>query len=359
MDNQKIRKLIKKIMFCFLLFGITTMNYAENFKIKHKYARINHTFGIPMQTWQYIIVVSNNNDVITDTLSDTSLVMSSDKFGIYKTPLTTELKKRMFEVNKILRLPNIDKILATKKKEKDFHYVLDRDTVNQKYGTIDGFEIYYPWNINEYLKHGKKNHAKLSQQISDFVADLSLLGYSEARVKFADFYGIPNIIPKKEGLEVILTLKNVGPFDVTFSNPSHWGDIANLEEPFNENKIWYEVRLGAQCHENSCWTRLALQSEYLIKNDFSLEELAKYYFILKSNSERNFRYLIPYNKITTTFTNGEINSNRTKEGYIHFDQGLALKLTFWNMDVDFGGVFSKRVWKEEKESQIKGWINLE
>ena len=44
---------------------------------------------------------------------------------------------------------------------------------------------------------------------------------------------------EKEGLEVILTLKNVGPFDVTFSNPSHWGDIANLEEPFNENKIWY------------------------------------------------------------------------------------------------------------------------
>ncbi len=358
MDNQKISKLIKKITFCFLLFGITTMNYAENFKIKHRYVQVNHSFGIPMQTWKHEIFVSNDDYIVTGRLSDIFSIKSDD-FGVFKVPLTADLKKTMYEVNKILRIPKIDKILATSKKEKDFYYVLDHDTPQKKYATIQGFEIYNKWNINEYLKYGKKNQANFSQKISDFIEDLDRFGYSKEKKKFADFYGTTNIIPRKEGLEVILTLKNVGPFDVTFSNPSHWGDIANLEEPFNENKIWYEVRLGAQCHEKSCWTRLALQSEYLIKNDFSPEELAKYYFILKSNSERNFRYLIPYNKITTTFTNGEINTNRTKEGYIHFDQGLALKLTFWNMDVDFGGVFSKRVWKEEKESQIKGWINLE
>lgn len=62
MDNQKIRKLIKKITFCFLLFGITTMNYAENFMIKHSYVEINHSFGIPQQTWYDKTYISTNND---------------------------------------------------------------------------------------------------------------------------------------------------------------------------------------------------------------------------------------------------------------------------------------------------------
>lgn len=358
MDNQKISKLIKKITFCFLLFGITTMNYAEKFKIKHKYTDIVKTLSPPMSTSSNTIVISNDDNIIIDHLTDVFSV-KSDEFGIFKVPLTEAMKVKTKEVNQLLRMPYVEKLLATKNKEKSFSYVLDINTQREKFGTIEGLEITRDWNLEHFLKYGSTKQAKNSQKISQFYIDLIENYYSKDRFKFADFYGTTNIIPRKEGLEVILTLKNVGPFDVTFSNPSHWGDIANLEEPFNENKIWYEVRLGAQCHEKSCWTRLALQSEYLIKNDFSPEELAKYYFILKSNSERNFRYLIPYNKITTTFTNGEINSNRTKEGYIHFDQGLALKLTFWNMDVDFGGVFSKRVWKEEKESQIKGWINLE
>ena len=360
MDNQKIRKLIKKITFCFLLFGITTMNYAENFMIKHSYVEINHSFGIPQQTWYDKTYISTNNDVITDTLSDTSLVMSSDKFGIYKTPLTTELKKRMFEVNKIQRLPNIDKILATKKKEKDFHYVLDRDTVNQKYGTIDGFEIYYPWNINEYLKHGKKNHAKLSQQISDFVADLSLLGYSEARVKFADFYGIPNIIPKKEGLEVILTLKNVGPFDVTISNPKDFQDISNDQYYENFDKKWYELKIGGLYKDVGLWMRIILLPEYLLNENLSPNELNGHLITVKSDSERVIKFLIPYNKIKVELSNGEVDTNRTKEGYIHLDHNAAIVLSNWNMYINFGSIFSKeKVWKEEKSSQVKGWVNLE
>ena len=66
MDNQKISKLIKKITFCFLLFGITTMNYAEKFKIKHKYTDIVKTLSPPMSTSSNTIVISNDDNIIID-----------------------------------------------------------------------------------------------------------------------------------------------------------------------------------------------------------------------------------------------------------------------------------------------------
>ncbi len=77
MDNQKISKLIKKITFCFLLFGITTMNYAEKFKIKHKYTDIVKTvLSPPMSTSSNTIVISNDDNIIIDHLTD---VFSSKK----------------------------------------------------------------------------------------------------------------------------------------------------------------------------------------------------------------------------------------------------------------------------------------
>ncbi|WP_228270507.1 hypothetical protein [Acinetobacter guillouiae] len=362
MENQKIRILIKRITFSLLFFGITTMNNAQDFQIKHIYTPVVKTLGqhstVVTFPVYYPIAISNDDYVLTKNLSGIFSI-KSDEFGIFKAPLTEEMKRRMIEVNRILGIPKIEKFLATKNKERDFIYVLDNNTSRQKNGTIEGFQIYDKWNTDEFIKHGKQSQVKHSKLISDFISDLEDIGYSKNTEKFADFYGTTNIIPKKEGLEVILTLKNVGPFDITFSNPSKWGDIIDLEEPFDENKIWYEVRLGAQCHEKSCWTRFALMPENLIKDDFKPEELARSDFKIESNGERNFRYLIPYNKITTTFTNGEVNTNRTKEGYIHFDQGLALKLTFWNMYVSFGDIFSKQVWKEEKSSQVKSWINLQ
>ena len=362
MENQKNRSLIKTIILYFLFLGIITMSYAEKFEIKHRYIQVektfNQTFNILMPPSYYGVTISNDDYVITKNLSGIFSVKSDD-FGIFKAPLTEEMKRRMKEVNRILRIPKIEKILATTNEEKAFTYVLDNNTQREKNETIVGFKIYDRWDNDEFLKYGKQSQVKHSKLISDFISDLEDIGYSKNNEKFADFYGTTNIIPKKEGLEVILTLKNVGPFDITFSNPSKWGDIVDLEEPFDENKIWYEVRLGAQCHEKSCWTRFALMPENLIKDDFKAEELARSYFKIESNGERSFRYLIPYNKITTTFTNGEVNTNRTKEGYIHFDQGLALKLTFWNMYVSFGDIFSKQVWKEEKSSQVKGWINLQ
>ncbi|WP_227565801.1 hypothetical protein [Acinetobacter bereziniae] len=107
------------------------MNYAENFKIKHRYVQVNHSFGIPMQTWKHEIVVSNDDYIVTGRLSDIFSIKSDD-FGVFKVPLTADLKKTLYEVNKILRIPKIDKILATSKKEKDFYYVLDHDTPQKK-----------------------------------------------------------------------------------------------------------------------------------------------------------------------------------------------------------------------------------
>lgn len=64
--------------------------------------------------------------------------------------------------------------------------------------------------------------------------------------------------------------------------------------------------------------------ENLIKDDFKPEELARSYFKIESNGERSFRYLIPYNKITTTFTNGEVNTNRTKKVIFTLTKDLHL-----------------------------------
>lgn len=350
----------KKLLSFILFFGITTMNYAENFYIKHRYTVTTHILSHHMSSSSSSTAISDNNDIITENMIGDLTLIEANDFGIFKVPLTLEMKKTMLEINKLLRVPYIKKSLITNNPQRDFGYQLDRNQPEiMESQLIEGLPRNENINVNSFHSSQERSKAQNTIKINDFIMHLSILGHSNLKVKLADFYGMTKVSPKKNGVEVILTLKNIGPFDITFSNPSRWGNIVNLDDEYNENKIWYEVRLGAQCQEKSCWTRFGLLPEYLIHEDFKPEELASDYFTITSNSERVFRYLIPYKQLTTIFNNGEIDSNRTKDGYIHFDQGLAININFWNMYVNFGGVFSKKVWKEEKSSQVKGWVNLE
>lgn len=106
--------------------------------------------------------------------------------------------------------------------------------------------------------------------------------------------------------------------------------------------------------------RIILLPEYLLNENLSPNELNGHLITVKSDSERVIKFLIPYNKIKVELSNGEVDTNRTKEGYIHLDHKAAIVLSNWNMYINFGSIFSKeKVWKEEKSSQVKGWVNLE
>lgn len=358
MGYQKIINSIKLAVFSFLFLGITTMNYAENFSIKYKYTDIVKANFIPMSTSYNTIAISNDDYIIIDNFVGSSPIKSED-FGIYKAPLTEEMKVRTKEVNQLLRMPHIEKLLATSNKEKDFSYVLNSNTPMEKYGTIEGLEVKQDWNLEHFLKYGSAKQAKNSQKISQFYIDLIENFYSKNRVKFADFYGTTNIIPKKEGLEVIVTFKNVGPFDVKVSSPKDFQDISKDQYYDDSYKKWYELRIGGLYKDVGVWFRIFLLSDYLFKDGLTSDEIKGSLLTVKSDSERIIKFLIPYKKIKVELSNGEIDTNRTKEGYIHLDHNAAIILSNWNMYVDFGGIFSKeQVWKEEKSSQVKGWVNL-
>lgn len=109
MENQKIRVLTQIIALSFLFCGITTMNYAQNFQIKHIYEPIVNTLGHHMSTASFPIAISGDSDVITSGLAGSSII-DSNEFGIYKTPLTADAKKRVDEINQLLRMPYIEKI---------------------------------------------------------------------------------------------------------------------------------------------------------------------------------------------------------------------------------------------------------
>lgn len=119
------------------------------------------------------------------------------------------------------------------------------------------------------------------------------------------------------------------------------------------------LKLGGLYNDLGCWIRILLLSDYLIKDNLTQNELKGSSLEVKSNSEKIIKFLVPYKKIKVELTNGEIDTNRTKEGYIHFDHNAAIILSDWSMHIDFGSIFSQRVWKEEKSSQVKGWINLQ
>lgn len=362
MENQKNRSLIKTIILYFLFLGIITMSYAENFEIKHRYIQVektfNQTFNILMPPSYYGVTISNDDYVITKNLSGIFSVKSDD-FGIFKAPLTEEMKRKMKEVNRILRIPKIEKILATTNEEKAFTYVLDNNTQREKNETIVGFKIYDRWDNDEFLKYGKQSQVKHSKLISDFISDLEDIGYSKNNEKFADFYGTTNIIPKKEGLEVILTLKNVGPFDVTLSNPKSWEAIPKVGEEVNTDKTWYEIVFGGLYKDVSWTTRFGLENKYLIKDELQSDQALYGSFIVKSNAERALRFLVPYKDIEFRSNTGLIDGNRTKERYVLLDYHAGVLDSSWSMYIDFGGIFSQRVWKAEKTSTVKGWINLE
>lgn len=166
------------------------------------------------------------------------------------------------------------------------------------------------------------------------------------------------LIPKKEGLEVILTLKNVGPFDVTLSNPKEWEAIPKVGEEVNTDKTWYEVVFGGLYRDVSWTTRFGLENKYLIKDELHPDQALHDYFIVKSNSERTLRFLVPYQYIQFRSNTGLIDGNRTKEGYV-LDYQAGVLDSSWSMYINFRGFSSKRVWKAEKTSTVKGWVNLQ
>ena len=178
-------------------------------------------------------------------------------------------------------------------------------------------------------------------------------------MKFADFYGTTNIFPKSNGLEVILALKNVGPFDVTITNPKEWGEIPKVGEDVNTDHTWYEIVFGGLYKDISWTTRFGLESKYLIKDEIQSVKALHGDFVIKSNSIRVLRFLIPYQDIKFRSNTGEIDGNRTKQGYVLLDYQAGVLDSNWNMHVNFGNFFSKRTWKEEKSSQVKSWVNLE
>lgn len=356
MGNQKNRCLIKKTIISFLILGITTMNYADNFQIKHIYAPIVRIFTPPMSTASFPIAISTDNDVIT---ADINGKVSNDDFGVFKTPLSVEMKSKMIQINRLLRLPHIEKNLITNNPRGDFWYKLD---VNHpevtKQNLLKDFEI-DDHVKTESPKNSQSLKEKNSQAISQYFFDLVNIGYSKDKVKFADFYGITNITTKEYGLLVILTLKNVGPFDVTLTNPKEWQDILSDEYYDKYEKKWYELNIGGLYKGEGCWMNFTLLPSYLVKEDLSQNELSGDTLMIKSNSERVIRFLIPYKDIKVKLNNGEVDTNRTKEGYIHLDHNAAIILSNWNLDISFGNLFSKRTWKEEKSSQVKGWVNLD
>ena len=352
----------KKLLTFFLLFGITTINYAENFYIKHEYTQVFKTFDPPMSIWYDKIAISNDDYIITDRLSDISRI-ESDVFGVYKTPLTIEMKKRMVEINKLFRLPHIEEILATSNKQRDFIYVLDMNNTEMKQiemiKMISGLEVTSDWDLDKFLKYGNRSQAKNHEKISQFIIDLIDNGISKNKVKFADFYGTTNILPKNNGLEVTLTLKNIGPFDVTITNPKEWGEIPKVGEDVNTDHFWYEIIFGGLYKDISWTTRFGLEGKYLIKDEFQSEKALQGYFVIKSNSVRVVRFLIPYKEIKFRSNTGEIDGNRTKQGYVLLDYQAGVLDSSWNLDIYFGNLFSDRTWKEEKTSLVKGWVNLE
>ena len=240
MENQKNRNLIKRIVFSLILFGITTMNYAEKFRIKHIYAPVVQVLGQHSTTVTfpvyYPIAISNDDYAITENLSDTFSIKSDD-FGIYKVLLSEEMNERTKEINKILTMPNVEKILITNDPKRDLWYQLNKDQPKftmQKF--IKGFRRSNTIDLGDFHNQQERRKAQRTIQVSNYISDLAQIGYSKNKVKFADFYGTTNIIPKKEGLEVILTLKNVGPFDVTLSNPKEWEAIPKVGEEVNTDK---------------------------------------------------------------------------------------------------------------------------
>ncbi|RKG40827.1 hypothetical protein [Acinetobacter rongchengensis] len=346
----------KKLLSFFLFFGITITSYADDFQIKHIYVPIVRIYTPPMSTARFPIAISTDNDVITAEINGK---VSNDDFGVFKTPLSIEMKNRMLEINRLLRLPHIEKILITNNPNGDFWYKLDvNHSELTKQNLLKDFEV----DDHAKTESSNKSHnlkEKNSQAISQYFFDLVDIGYSKDKVKFADFYGITNIIPKDYGLLVVLTLKNVGPFDVTLSNPKEWQDI--LKDEFYEKyeKKWYELNIGGLYKGEGCWMHFTLLPKYLIKEDLNQEELSGDSLKISSNSERVIRFLIPYKEIKVKLNNGDVDTNRTKEGYIHLDHNAAIILSNWNLDISFGDLFSKRTWKEEKSSQVKGWVNLE
>lgn len=362
MDDQKIIKPIKSAIISLFLFGATTMSYAEHFHIKHIYSPIVQAPGIHSPTAtipvSYPIAISDDDYVIVGNLrSITSSIIDSDEFGIYKTPLSTDMRKRKNEVNKILGIPRIENVLATNNKNNDLAYTLDNESKQQKSEALRGFKVYSTWNTDEFLKYGKKSQVKSSQTISTFISDLEDLGESKDRVKFADFYGVTNIIPKKEGLEVDITFKNVGPFDVKFGNFKDIEDISKDQYYDRYNKKWYELRIGGVYKEEGLWFRIFLLPDFLIKDCLSSDEISNGTITVKSNSERIIKFLVPYKNIKAKPSSAKADINRTKEGYILLDHNAAIVQSNWNMRVSFG-LFSEETWKEEKPVQIKDWVNL-
>ncbi|RKG40828.1 hypothetical protein [Acinetobacter rongchengensis] len=357
MGNQKIKYLIKKILISFLFFGITTMNYADNFQIKHIYTINTYILSHHISSSSSSIVISSNNDVITDNLSGIFEIQSNE-FGIFKVPLNTEMKQKMLDVNKLLRMPYIEKNLITNNPERGFSYQLNVDQPEiMKSQFIQGLQRNE--NINNFNTQQERNKAQHTIKVNDFIMDLVLYGISKNKVKFADFYGTTNIFPKSNGLEVILALKNVGPFDVTITNPKEWGEIPKVGEDVNTDHTWYEIVFGGLYKDISWTTRFGLESKYLIKDEIQSEKVLHGDFVIKSNSIRVLRFLIPYQDIKFRSNTGEIDGNRTKQGYVLLDYQAGVLDSNWNFDINFGGVFSDRTWKVEKTSLVRGWVNLE
>ena len=361
MGNQKIKHLIFKIFtFIFIFLGQMTMSYAENFDVKHLYSRTIKSIGIPYSETVYTTVISTDDNIITENLiSMMSEKIDSDTFGIFKSPLSEKMKQRTIEINQFLNFKSIEEKLTVDNDQFDFYY---RININRPQITrsklIGGFNFDLDLQYRNSNIQKEREKEKNTLKINQYLSDLGVNGRSQ-KTKFADFYGIANIIPKDYGLLVVLTLKNVGPFDVTLTNPKEWQDI--LKDEFYEKyeKKWYELNIGGLYKGEGCWMRFTLLPKYLIKEDLNQEELSGDSLKISSNSERVIRFLIPYKEIKVKLNNGDVDTNRTKEGYIHLDHNAAIILSNWNLDISFGDLFSKRTWKEEKSSQVKGWVNLE
>ena len=142
MDDQKIIKPIKSAIISLLLFGATTMIYADQFHIKHIYSPVVQVLGMHSQEVtfpvSYPIAISDDDYVIVENLrSIRSSIIDSDEFGIYKAPLSADMIKRKNEVNKILSIPRIENVLATNNQNNDLIYTLNNESKEQKNKGVD------------------------------------------------------------------------------------------------------------------------------------------------------------------------------------------------------------------------------
>lgn len=328
-----------KIYILIILIWGTTMTHAEDLfnrvKYLYTYDRIRPEH-YPQPDGN--LLISQQNSLIYSNLIgyDDYKDKNNAEFGVYEVTLNSEQLKIIEEMNSIFRSKSNEEYLNNKNSQykisfgewgKDSKWTVR--SINKKFPN----QLYV---INDNYPEVTKNRLKDINKIINGFNQMVENNAIAKRISTLEMNNSVSFIKKDDGLEVVVSFKNIGDYNINITNPYLWREepktmILNNKKEYT---CWYGFSIGGMYKDEYKDSHISLIPKYLnldkIKISLSEDEEN---LAISPNETVYLYYFIPSNEIQFLKDMNDLNSDKFNFDFKLFDSSDYLSSSYLKITI--------------------------